>query len=60
MRFGKTLYLKFENWLTRVPVDTVIRHVDGAEKMEEGFVEPEVETEDEKRLRNYQRMLKKL
>ena len=63
VRFGKTLYLKFGNWFRRVQVDTVIPDVDEAEKMEEGFVEPEVETEDEKRLRNYQKiwnMLKKL
>jgi hypothetical protein len=46
VRFGKTLYLKFGNWLRRVPIDTVMPDPMGAEKVEESFVEPSDEDED--------------
>ena len=40
VRFGKTLYVKYGNFLRRVPIDLVIPDSVGAEKMEESFVEP--------------------
>ena len=40
VRYGKTLYLKFGNWLRRVPIDTVRPDPIGAEKVEESFIEP--------------------
>ena len=41
VKFGKTLYLKFGNWLRRVPIDTVIPDADMAHKIEDGYIEPE-------------------
>ena len=41
VRYGKTLYLRYGNWLRRVPVDTVIPDPDGASREEEGFLDPE-------------------
>ena len=38
VRFGKTLYLKFGNWLRKVPIDTVLPDPIGAEKVEESLV----------------------
>ena len=50
VQFGKTLYLKFGNWLRRVPIDTVIPDSDMAEKMEDSFVEAtSAEPDDEDR-----------
>ena len=50
VRFGKTLYLKFGNWLRRVPIDAVMPDVDMANKIEDGFIVPEeVDIEDETR-----------
>ena len=46
VRFGKSLYLKFGNWLRRVPINTVMPDPMGAEKVEESFVEPSDEDED--------------
>ena len=40
VRYGKTLYLKYGNFLRRVPIDLVIPDSRGAEKVEESFVEP--------------------
>ena len=49
VRFGKTLYLKFGNWLRRVPIDKVIPDVIGAEKAEESFIDPaEAECDEER------------
>ena len=48
IRFGKTLYLKYGNFLRRVPIDTVIPDVVGAEREEDGFVEP-LDVEEEER-----------
>ena len=41
VRYGKTLYLRYGNWLRRVPVDTVIPDPDGKGKEEEGFIDPD-------------------
>ena len=49
VKFGKTLYLKFGNWLRRVPIDTVMPDVKGAEMMEDGFIEPTESNEEEER-----------
>ena len=46
VKFGKTLYLKFGNWLRRVPIDTVMPDPMGAEKVEESFIEPADEEEE--------------
>ena len=46
VRFGKTLYLKFGNWLRRVPIDTVMPDPIGAEKVEETYIEPADEDEE--------------
>ena len=52
VRYGKTLYLKFGNWLRRVPIDTVRPDPIGAEKVEESFIEPnEPESEEEERFK---------
>ena len=52
VRYGKTLYLKFGNWLRRVPIDTVMPDPIGAEKLEESFIEPdESEPDDEERFK---------
>ena len=48
--FGKTLYLKFGNWLRRVPIDTVLPDNDMAEKCENDALEPDDETEEECRM----------
>ena len=47
VRFGKTLYLKFGNWLRRVPIDTVIPDADGVQKVEESYIEPSEDKNDE-------------
>ena len=49
VRFGKTLYLKFGNFLRRVPIDTVIPDSDRANKDEEAWIDS-VETEDDEGL----------
>ena len=51
VRFGKTLYLRFGNWLRRVPIDTVMPDPMGAEKVEESFVEPADADQDEDRFK---------
>ena len=48
VRFGKTLYLKYGNWLRRVPIDTVIPDSVEAEHVEDGFVEPVQEAEEDR------------
>ena len=50
VRFGKTLYLKYGISLRRVPIDTVIPDSDGAQKVEDGYMEP-VENEEEERFK---------
>ena len=40
IRYGKTLYLKYGNFLRRVPIDTVIPDIIGEEAKEEEFVDP--------------------
>ena len=50
IRFGKTLYLKFGNWIRRVPIDTVIPDEIGMEREEEGFIDPD-ENENEERFK---------
>ena len=40
IRLGKTLYLKYGNWLRRVPIDTVIPDSNEEENIEGGFIEP--------------------
>ena len=51
VRFGKTLYLKFGNWLRRVPIDTVMPDPIGSEKVEDTFVEPTDDDTDEERFK---------
>ena len=43
VRLGKTLYLRFGNFLRRVPVDKVRPDYDGEVAVEEGYVEPDEE-----------------
>ena len=40
VRFGKTLYLKYGNWLRRVPIDTVIPDAEGLLKEKESMIDP--------------------
>ena len=40
VQYGKTLYLKYENFLRRVPLDTLLPDQLGAELEEEEYVEP--------------------
>ena len=49
--FGRTLYLRFGNWLRRVPIDTVLPDYVGPEKIEESYVEPSKEVEDNQRFK---------
>ena len=46
VKYGKTLYLKYGNFLRRVPVDTVIHDIIGEEAKEEQFIEPLEEQEN--------------
>ena len=46
VRLGKTLYLRFGNFLRRVPIDKVRPDFDGEVSKEEGYVEP---NDDEER-----------
>ena len=48
---GRTLYLRFGNWLRRVPIDIVLPDYVGPEKIEESYVEPSKEVEDNQRFK---------
>ena len=43
VRLGKTVYLRFGNFLRRVPVDNVRPDYDGEVDVEEGYIEPDDE-----------------
>ena len=43
VRLGKTVYLRFGNFLRRVPVDNVRPDYDGEVDVEEGYIEPDAE-----------------
>ena len=47
IRLGKTLYLRFGNFLRRVPIDKVRPDLNGEIRREEGYLEPEDEEEAE-------------
>ena len=40
IKFGKTLYLRYGNWLRRVPIDTFIHDPGGNFKEDEGQLDP--------------------
>ena len=37
---GKTLHIKYGNWLCRVPIDRFLPDSNGVEKAEENYVDP--------------------
>ena len=47
IRLGKTLYLRFGNFLRRVAIEKVRPDVHGAVRREEGYNEEDVETEND-------------
>ena len=51
IRLGKTLYLRFGNFLRRVPIDKVRPDIHGEIDKEEGYAEPEI-NDDEERFRD--------
>jgi hypothetical protein len=48
VHLGKTLYLKFGNWLRRVPIDMIIPDPDSLQKNEEQFVEADDEIDEDR------------
>ena len=51
LRFGKTVYLKYGNFLRRVPVDKVRHDEHGEQLLEEGYIDPDEGTEEKEQFR---------